>query len=94
MVLVTKKNGAVRFCIGYWKLNGATNLDVFLLPWIDDSLDLYAHTKYFTILDLVSGFWQVLMDPQTRERTVFYTPAGLYEFLVMPFGSCIVLATL
>ena len=86
MVLATGKNGAVRFCRDYWKLDVATNLDVFPLPRINDSLDLHAHTKYFTILDLSSGLWQVLMDPQTRERTVFCTPEGLYEFLAMPFG--------
>ena len=86
MVLATGKNGAVRFCIDYWKLDVATNLDVFPLPRINDSLDLHAHTKYFTILDLISGLWQVLMDPQTRERTVFCTPEGWYEFLALPFG--------
>ena len=72
----------------YRKLNTITKLDVYPLPRIDDSLDLLADTTYFSSLDLASGYWQVGMDEESREKTAFTTNSGLYEFKVMPFRLC------
>lgn len=88
IVLVAKKDGSTRLCVEYRKLNAVTKMDVFPLLSIDDSLDLLARTKYFMTLDLVSGYWQVAMEKESREKTAFVIHAGLYEFLVMPFGLC------
>ena len=63
-----------------------TKLDEFPLPHIDDTLDLLAGARYFTTLDMASGYWQVEMEPESREKTAFATYSGLFEFQRMPFG--------
>ena len=55
---------------------------------IIDALDQLAEAKWFHTFDLVSGYWQVAMNPDIREKTAFCTHLGLYEWLVMPFGLC------
>ena len=87
IVLVRKKDGTLRFCIDYRHLNSITKTDTYPLPRVDDIVDqLGPSTKYFSTLDLASGYWQIPMDPSSREKTAFITTGGLYEFKVMPFG--------
>ena len=93
IVLVAKKDGSTKFCVDYRKLNAITKLDVFPLPRIDDSLDLLSGAKYFSFLDLASGYWQVGMVSTAQEKTAFTTHTGLYKFQVMRFGLCNVPAT-
>ena len=75
--IVLKKDGTKRFCIDYRKLNAITKLDMYPLLRIDDSLDLLADTKYFSSLDLASGYWQVGMTSESQEKTAFTTHVGL-----------------
>ena len=86
IILVKKKDGTDRFVVDCRRFNSVTRKDSYPLPRIDDALDALNGTKYFSSLDLTAGFWQVTMEPESREHIAFITYGGLYEFLVMPFG--------
>ena len=88
VVLVKKKNGASRFCVDYRQVNAVTRKDAFPLPRVDDTLDILAGSRLFSTLDLISGYWQVEVKPEDREKTAFVTSKGFYEFNVLPFGMC------
>ena len=86
IVLATKKDGSVRFCVDFKKLNQVTKKDKYPLPDIDQMLRQVQGAKYFTSLDLASGYWQIKLREEDREKTAFTTDEGHYEWIVMPFG--------
>ncbi len=88
VVLITKKDRTTRFCVDYRKLNDMTRKDGYPLPWIDDTLDALHGSRYFSTLDLYSGYWQVEMDERDINKMAFVTRQGLFQFTVMPFGLC------
>ena len=88
LVLVQKKDGTMRFCVDYRKLNLVTRKDAYPLPRIDDSLDALNGSTYFSTLDLASGYWQLGLAEGAKEKTAFTTGSGLYHFNVLPFGLC------
>ena len=89
VVMVKKKDGTLRFCIDFRKLNDQTIKDAQPLPRIDDTLDALKGAKYFSTLDLKSGYWQVPIKEEHKEKTAFRTSSGqLYEFNQLPFGLC------
>ena len=87
-MLVPKKDGDLRFCIDYRHLNAVTRKDVYPLPRIEDILSALGEAKFFSTLDLASGYWQVELDDEAREKSAFSTHRGLFEFTRMPFGLC------
>ena len=88
VILVPKKDGSLRFCVDFRKLNALTKKDVYPLPRVDDILDTLGDAKYFSTLDLASGYWKIPLDAESRPKTAFTTHQGLFEFVRMPFGLC------
>ncbi len=84
VVMVRKKDGTQRFCVDYRTLNAVTRADTYPLPRIDDLLDQLGNSRFFTTLDLASGYWQIRLSPNSREKTAFSVPQGLFEYRVMP----------
>ena len=66
-------------------MNAVTVEDVYPVPRTDDSLSALSGAKWFSKLDLYSGYWQAPMDSANSGKTVFVTTSGLYEWTVMPF---------
>jgi len=88
IVIVKKKDGSLRFCVDYRQLNERTVKDSYPLPRIDDCLDCLGGAKWFSTMDLRSGYHQVAMDERDKDKTTFVTRRGTYCFNVMPFGLC------
>src|SRR6266545_3445703 len=86
VVLVSKKDGSIRFYVDYKKTNAIIIVDAHPLPVVNDTVDKIGGKKYYTSIDLVSGYWQVEVDENSQDITVFVTPWGLYQFNVMLFG--------
>ncbi len=87
IVLERKKNGKLRLCIDFRQLNNRTIKDSYALPRIEEMLDCLRGMKYFSVLDMKSGYHQVEIHEEHKERTAFTVgPLGFYEFNRMPFG--------
>ena len=66
VVLVRKKDGSLRFCVDYRQVNNVTQFDAYPLTRIDETLEALSGAKFFSTLDLISGYWQVGLTPQAR----------------------------
>lgn len=86
ILFVKKKDGTMRLCIDYRSLNDQTIKNKYPLPYIDEIFDQLRGAKYYTKIDLVSGYHQIRIHPDDIEKTAFRTRYGLYQWLVLPFG--------
>jgi hypothetical protein len=80
-----QKDGSVYFCVDYRKLNASIVKDSFPTPNTNESIDTLLGSKWFSTLNLSSGFWQVEMDQTDTPKTAFVTQSGLFQFNVMSF---------
>ena len=87
IVMVAKKDGSVRFCCDYRKLNLVTLKDSQPLPRVDDTFDALNFSSWYSTVDMRQGFWQVRVAESDRPKTAFSIPgSGLWQFVCMPFG--------
>ncbi|KAL0150798.1 hypothetical protein M9458_053880, partial [Cirrhinus mrigala] len=86
IVVVKKKNGAIRLCVDYRKLNSQTIKDAYALPNIEETFAALNGSKWFSVMDLKSGYYQVEVEEEDKHKTAFVTPMGFWEFNRMPQG--------
>jgi hypothetical protein len=83
---VPKKYGTQRLCVDYRALNAVTIKNKYLLPRIDDLMDQLRQAKFFSKIDLRSGYHQMKIRPEDIYKTAFVTRYGQYEYTVVSFG--------
>lgn len=86
IVVVRKKNGDVRLCVDYRKLNLNTIKDAYALPNLEEAFSALTGSKWFSVLDLKSGYYQIEVDETDKHKTAFVCPMGFFEFNRMPQG--------
>ncbi len=86
IVFAPKKDGSLRFCIDYRRLNAATKRDAYPIPRMDECIDSLGDAQIFTLLDANSGYWQIELDEDARDLTAFVSHHGLFRYKRMPFG--------
>src|SRR3954464_4607161 len=86
VVMVKKSNGKWRMCVDFTDLNKACPKDSFPLPRIDYLVDNPLGHQLLSFMDAFSGYNQIMMAEEDREKTAFITESGIYYYRVMPFG--------
>lgn len=86
IVIVPKKDGGSRICNDYRKLNAITIKDSYPLPWIEDIFDAFSGSTVFSKMDAKSGYHQVDLQENDKEKTAFGCKYGIFEYNKMPFG--------
>ena len=93
VMLVQKKDGTSRFCIDFRHLNARIKKDSYPIPKCPETMESLVRARYFSTMDLKSGFWQFKVSEDSRQYTAFTVGSmGVYEFLHMPYSLCNVAA--
>ena len=85
-MLVGKPDGSIWFCEDYRKVNDMSRFDAYPMPRVDELLDRLGMARFFSTLDLTKGYWQIPLSLESKEKTAFSAPDGLYQFWTLPFG--------
>lgn len=93
LVLIKKVNGTSQMCIDFTNLNKACLKDSYPLPRIDQLVDATSNYKLFIFLDVFSGYNQIRMVLDDKEKITFIIDHGLYCYKLMPLGLKIAGAT-
>jgi hypothetical protein len=87
-ILVPKKSldgkPKYRFCVDFRALNAVTQFDTYPLPLFEETVSTLHGSKYFTVIDCYSGFWQIKIAEEDKIKTGFSTPSGHYQFYRLP----------
>lgn len=87
LVLVRKPSGDLRICVDYRRLNEVTSVaSYYPLPNITETLDRLAGASFFTSIEMVSGYYQMEIAEENKDKTAFISPYGLYQYCRMPYG--------
>ena len=86
ILLVPKKDGLVRFCIDFCKLNKVTEFDAEPMRNMEEVINRMSGHRFYSQMDLCKGYWQLGLSKRSRPYTAFETPKGLFRFKTMPFG--------
>jgi hypothetical protein len=86
LVPVRKKNGEIRLCVDFWNLNRSSLKDNYPLPKMDHVLEKVVGENRMSMIDGFSGYNQIAMNEQYREKTAFTTPWGTFMYEKIPFG--------
>ena len=85
-MFVPKKNGELKMCVDYRKINAATVKNKYSLPLMADMKTRFRDARHFIILDLRDAFNFIRVKQKNEWKTAFRTKYGTYEYFVMPFG--------
>jgi len=86
VVLVPKPDGTMRFCVKCRQPNAVTVRDVYPLPRMDDCIDFLGHAKVFFTLECNSGYWEILVAEEDRDKTTLVWPVRAYRYISLSFG--------
>ena len=88
VVLVHKKNGGLRFCIDFHKLNNWTKKDAFPLPWMQETMESMVGAQFFSTMDLKLGFWQVKIAKESQQYTAFMVGSMGVNIIIPGIAWC------
>lgn len=86
--LVWNKDVTTRLFVDFQRVNDMSKKDSYPLQRIDECIDFLGGNRSFSTLNLESGYWQIAMEPESKDKTVFMMSLGLFQFQVMAFGLC------
>lgn len=86
VVLLPKPDGTWLFCIDFRRVHAISRFQAYPMPRVDELLGRLGEARFNTTLDLSKGYWQIPLDPISKEKMAFATPTELYQFTQMPFS--------